>query len=1081
MSTMHRRKSSNETLNDDLGVDQSSRFTPAEPSLSVQNPTIPPSPPRSRVHSAPHSHPPLGPGIPARSKPNVLPPLGTGIPTRRPPSVSLQSPTSPFRTSFLPPNNTAAHSRTRSISSGPFVPSVPSPLASSFPVHVPLHPFPSGGTPEIHVSDGDGRVPPGHTRRHSRLHSRNLSIFFPRPHATISEDERPGDEEAPPPSPDPMLIPASQSDGIIKPGVQAGQEFNAGFTFGGLPKSNSEPNGIRTSSSEVTARRGHHHKHSLSHNFFSFLEPGQPHTLKIPTKEQGLQAAPTPTPISPWTPNPNAGKLFPTTELTPRSQSKSPATSLSNSISSFQSSDVAFEGKNVSSAGTAAMITASAQFALGALLWTRGQSIGSLACTGLGYWVVFDALGVAGPVIIARQMRGKMNGMYGPARRGTTLLFAQCVYLMFAGVYVAKEAVEHLLLSAGGNTHGHGHGGGAVRGASDGHHHHWGDENPETLGLRFPVLLICLVLLSLVGTSAVFGQHEVLVSITNKHIPSPLSFLRLGHQAPPPADGQTGVHRIFQNPYALPPILFCLAILGAEMVLDVAHYAPFDLALAALEVIVTAHVAFAACVVLGGVLLQTAPPMMPPGLNKGGLMVPVGISGPVGRMEGFWRVVREIERHEHVVHLPAPHVWQVVPAGQPRSVDVHSSQIDSVDAHAHGHPSDHPKPTHSGLRKTSPGLIVTLSPHVRSTLPDTDILALTQWASSRVLGAFAKSGCGKDAECAEVEVTELPFEPRSLSAGEGLNKVNRGFSNFSMSSSGPMSLKIEGTIVVTGGNRGIGKAFSYALAQSGANVAMIYRKSTDAPDVAKKIQDEFKNVKVRVSYRWTRPLDFFLTSFTPQAYQCDVCDFDKLQETFRRIEADFENRITGVIANAGVSVVKPALDLSHDEFQKVFGVNVYGVFNTCRAAAKWINFFFLGCNVNVDPRCRLWTERNHDGSIVITASMSAQIINQSARNTPLTQAFYNSSKAAVRNLARALAAEWAERHIRVNTVSPGYVQTDQIKDMPKNILQHQKDNVPLRRFAEPQEIAGQALLLLSTHASYMTGGDYLVDGGQLIW
>jgi len=79
-----------------------------------------------------------------------------------------------------------------------------------------------------------------------------------------------------------------------------------------------------------------------------------------------------------------------------------------------------------------------------------------------------------------------------------------------------------------------------------------------------------------------------------------------------------------------------------------AHYAPFDLALAALEVIVTAHVAFAACVVLGGVLLQTAPPMMTsPGLNKGPFMggilhFPVGMSGPAGRMEGFWRVVREV-------------------------------------------------------------------------------------------------------------------------------------------------------------------------------------------------------------------------------------------------------------------------------------------------------------------------------------------------------------------------------------------------------------------------------------------------------
>jgi len=257
----------------------------------------------------------------------------------------------------------------------------------------------------------------------------------------------------------------------------------------------------------------------------------------------------------------------------------------------------------------------------------------------------------------------------------------------------------------------------------------------------------------------VFGQHEVLVSITNKHISSPLSLLRPGYQAPPPAERRTGAQRIFRNPYALPPILFCLAILGAEMVLDVAHYAPFDLALAALEVIVTAHVAFAACVVLGGVLLQTAPPITIPGLNKGALMggglhAPVGISGPAVRMEGFWRVVREIERHEHVVHLPAPHVWQVVPFGQPRSVDRRTASIDThAHSNGHAHLGDHPKHTPNGLRTTSPALIITLSPHVRPTLPDTDVLALTQWASSRVLGAFAKTSCGKDGECAEVEVT----------------------------------------------------------------------------------------------------------------------------------------------------------------------------------------------------------------------------------------------------------------------------------------------------------------------------------------
>lgn len=407
MSTTHARNPTSTGDSTHPVVHQNSRSTPPEPPLSVQSLAIPPSPPRSRVHSAPHSHPPLGPGIPARNKPSLPLPLGSGIPARRPQTTSLNSPpTSPFRTSFVPLDNTIAHSRTRSISSGPFVPSVPSPLASSFPAHAPFLPFPSSGTPEIHVTDGGGWVPPGHTRRHSRLHSRNLSIFFPRPHATISEDERPADEEAPPPSPDPILIPATQSEEIVGSGAQ---EFNAAFTFGGLPKSNSEPSGIRSAASGITARRGHHHKHSLSHNFFSFLEPGQPQSVKVETKD--IQTTPTPTPISPWVSNSNTGIALPGPEAVPRSLSQSPAAS--NSMSSPQSSHIALENKNVSCTGKAAMITASAQFALGALLWTRGQSIGSLACTGLGYWVVFDALGVAGPVIIARQMRAKTDGMYG--------------------------------------------------------------------------------------------------------------------------------------------------------------------------------------------------------------------------------------------------------------------------------------------------------------------------------------------------------------------------------------------------------------------------------------------------------------------------------------------------------------------------------------------------------------------------------------------------------------------------------------------------------------------------------------------
>ncbi|KIJ64922.1 hypothetical protein HYDPIDRAFT_181667 [Hydnomerulius pinastri MD-312] len=265
-----------------------------------------------------------------------------------------------------------------------------------------------------------------------------------------------------------------------------------------------------------------------------------------------------------------------------------------------------------------------------------------------------------------------------------------------------------------------------------------------------------------------------------------------------------------------------------------------------------------------------------------------------------------------------------------------------------------------------------------------------------------------------------------------------------MSNAG-LVMKLSGCVIVTGGNRGIGKAYSQALAKAGVNVAIIYKSSKDAPDVAKKIQAEHKNIKVK-------------------AYQCDVSDLDKTIETFEQIDTDM-GTVTGLIANAGVSVVKPAVNLTSEDFRRVFDVNVLGVFNSARAAAH------------------LWKHNgvnNGRGSIVITASMSVQIINQAGSNEPLTQVFYNSSKAAVCNLSKGLAAEWAPR-IRVNTVSPGYVSTDQTDHMDKAIRDHQANNVPLKRFAKPEEITGQALLLLSEHASYMTGGDYLVDGGQLIW
>lgn len=145
----------------------------------------------------------------------------------------------------------------------------------------------------------------------------------------------------------------------------------------------------------------------------------------------------------------------------------------------------------------------------------------------------------------------------------------------------------------------------------------------------------------------------------------------------------------------------------------------------------------------------------------------------------------------------------------------------------------------------------------------------------------------------------------------------------------------------------------------------------------------------------------FKPNTTLQAYKCDVADTDGINTTIQQIHKDMGN-ITGLIANAGVSVVRPALALSLSDFQYVYNTNVFGVFNTARAVAK------------------LWIDNNMKGSIVITSSMSSQIINVVDVAEPLTQVFYNSSKAAVSNLTKGLAAEWIAKGIRVNALSPGY-------------------------------------------------------------
>ncbi|PPQ79017.1 hypothetical protein CVT25_002326 [Psilocybe cyanescens] len=734
---IHRRKSSKDE--DDIALPSPTPTVeisvPEEhelPSVTISAP-----PPRSRTQSTPHQY-----GHNRSSSTTTTMTSSTNPPSAGPFRTSFaprplngHSLTSPFRSSFsapMPPQMNG-HSRTRSIST-PFSPVSPSPLSSSFPISAssPRMSTSQSAPEAMQQQQGDGQQTTTSTsaataaakqsRRHSRMHSRNLSVFFPRPgsipHSTISEDgaqevEFGGSEEA-------TLIPSAGSSVSI-PGARRAAEAAAhqpvtplgqGFTFGARPPSSlptpefmTAPRSANSSLSTTTttsstSKRGHHHKHSLSHNFFSFLEPG------AGGRGEELHTQPTPMPVSPWGP-----------------MSAIPPDSAASTQSGFVGAQAhAHSQTNGHGHGTlparaaepdaaissAAAAACAGQFVLGAWLWVVGQQVGSLACTGLGYWVVFDAFGVALAGVVpgwlasgagAMKERERIRRAYGNGRVETVLMFAQAVYLVFSSVYVCKETVEHLLLSAGGG---------------EGHHHHHGDEE-EGLGIDFPIIMTFVTFISLLATAILFENNTKILNITGNRIPSLSSLIRSvwspsrhTHMHDPPATSP--IAQIVSNPFVASPLFFCVLILAVALFIPPVQHRMADLVLAFVIATLTFKVAYSASVVLGTVLLQTSPPR--------------GLSS--GKMEAFLRAMREVERHPQVVHLPAPHIWQLTPsyASNPQL-----SSASSPTSHKFSYPNSHSHSNHEPL-------VVTLELHVRQDLGDDDVLKLTKWAWERCVSAI---------------------------------------------------------------------------------------------------------------------------------------------------------------------------------------------------------------------------------------------------------------------------------------------------------------------------------------------------------